>query len=73
MRIHSSPGFGGVVLLIVGMLVVCGFISQLTGSCAQWPIILLGIAVGLMGVIPLVATVAVVAIAALVMNGLFGK
>jgi hypothetical protein len=51
MRFDSSvPGCAGIIGIVAGLLVVCESITLVTGSYAQWPIVLLGITVGLMAV-----------------------
>ena len=50
MCIGSSPGCGGIIGIVAGLLAVCGIISLVTGSLDQWPIVLLAIIIGLMAV-----------------------
>ena len=46
----SIPGFDGIVSIIVGLLVACGIITLVTGTYVHWPLVLLGIGVGLLAV-----------------------
>lgn len=45
-----SDATSGIVAIIVGILVVSGAITQVTNSFFHWPLVLAGIAVGLLAV-----------------------
>jgi len=46
----SVPGAAGIAALVAGLLVTCEAITIVTGSYSHWPLVLLGIVVGLMAV-----------------------
>lgn len=48
MRIGSSQSGDGIFGIVVGLLVSCAAMTFVTGSFIQWPLVILGIIVGLM-------------------------
>jgi hypothetical protein len=50
MNHHGIPGFSGIIGIVVGLLAASVLVSFVTGTYGHWPVVLLGIVVGLAAV-----------------------